>query len=132
MKIEIIPGDPRFVRLLEDFTGYIDTLKRLCTIPKGFVFDLESVPLLRGSNPEAGGWHDYFCRTDSDPVVDKETAAKIYEEFQSFYDEQEAGGFFNRLWDWICRHVKTDVVRVAQGYFHKHKVMATYEEMKGE
>ena len=77
IKMEIITGDYRFVRLLEDFHFYSDVLGRWCCIPKGFVFDLESVPFIRGTNPEAGAVHDYVCRTDSDPVVSKTNAAKI-------------------------------------------------------
>jgi hypothetical protein len=129
--IEIIPGDAKFVRLIQPFNFRSDVLGRWCTIPAGFVFDLESVPLLRGTNPEAGAIHDYLCRIDSDPVVSKWTAARVYEEFQAFYDQKESGNIFNRAWDWIRRIVKTGVVAVAPGYFHRHKVMATYEEMTG-
>jgi hypothetical protein len=131
IKIEIIPGDCRLVRLLEPFTFYSEVLGRLVTIPAGFVFDLESVPLLRGTNPEAGAVHDYLCRIDSDPVVSKTVAAQVYQELQDYYDEQESGNWLNRAWDWIRRQVKTGVVIVAPGYFHKWPVMATYEEMKG-
>lgn len=129
IKIEIIPGDSRYVRLLEDFRFYSDVLGRWCCIPKSFVFDLESVPLIRGTNPEAGAVHDYVCRKDSDPVVDKTTAAKIYLEFQGYYDQKETGNFFNRAWDWIRRGIKTSVVWVAPRYFHRFPVMATYEEI---
>jgi hypothetical protein len=129
MKTELILGDYRFVRLLEDFTFYSTILGEWCTIPRGFVFDLESVPLLRGTNPESGGVHDYLCRIDSDPVVDKLTAAKVYFEFQGYFDEKESGNIFNRLWDWMRRTVKTGVVMLVPGYFHKYKVMATYEEL---
>ena len=130
LKIEVIPGDSRYVRLLEQFRFYSDTVSSFCFIPRGFVFDLESVPVIRGTNPEAGAIHDYFCRIDSYPVVDKETAAKIYFEFQAFYDRQESGNWFNRIWDWIRRRVKTRVVEVAPDYFHKFSVMATYEELR--
>ena len=129
IKIEIIPGDARYVRLLEDFHFYSDVLKRWCCIPKGFVFDLESVPLLRGTNPEAGAVHDYVCRTDSDPVCDKTMAAKIYLELQRYYDEKETGNWLNRGWDWFRRGFKVSVVWIAPGYFHKFPVMATYEEI---
>ena len=129
IKVEHIKGDYKRVRLLEDFHFYSDILKRWCCIPKGFVFDFESVPLLQGTNPEAGAIHDYLCRTDSDPVVDKTTAAQVYLEFQGYFDEMESGNWFNRFWDWISRGVKTAVVWIAPGYFHKFPVMATYEEI---
>lgn len=129
IKIEIIPGDYRYVRLLEDFHFYSDVLGRWCCIPAGFVFDLESVPLLRGTNPEAGAIHDYVCRIDSDPVCSKTVAAQVYLEFQGFYDQKESGNIFNRAWDWFTRGLKTSVVWVAPGYFHEFTVAATYEEI---
>lgn len=128
IKIEIIPGDSRYVRLLEDFHFYSDVIGRWCCIPKSFVFDLESVPLIRGTNPEAGAVHDYVCRKDSDPVVDKTTCAKIYLEFQKYYDLQE-DGIFNAAWDFIRRWFKTGVVWLTPLYFHKYNVLATYEEI---
>jgi hypothetical protein len=131
LRIERIPGDPRYVRLLRDFGFYSDILERLCKVPALFVEDEESVPLFKGTNPEAGLIHDYFSRKDSDPIVSKEVAAKIYFEFQEYFDKQEKG-WMNKIWDWIRRKVKADVVIVAPGYFHKHCVMATYEEMVGE
>lgn len=129
VKIEIIPGDARYYRLLEDFVFYSDALGEWCIIPSGFIFDLESVPLIKGTNPEAGAVHDYLCRIDSDPVVSKTTAAKVYNEFQNYYDQKESGNVLNRFWDWIRRVVKTSVVMLAPGYFHKFKVLATYEEI---
>ena len=132
IKIEIIPGDYKYVRLLENFWFYSDVLQRWCMIPKFFVFDLESVPVVRGTNPESGAIHDYLCRSDSDPIVDKDTAARVYEEFQEYYDDQEPKTWYNSAWDWLRRLVKTEAVEVASGYFHKHKVMAYYEELVGE
>jgi hypothetical protein len=129
IKVEHIKGDYKRVRLLTDFRFYSDVLSRWCCIPAGFVFDFESVPLLQGTNPEAGAIHDYLCRTDSDPVVDKSTAAKVYLEFQRYFDEMESGNWINRFWDWISRGVKTAVVWIAPGYFHKFPVKASYEEI---
>ena len=129
IKIEIIPGDPRYVRLLETFRFYTEIIGFYCYIPKGFVLDLESVPLIRGTNPEAGAIHDYFCRFDSIPIVSKEMAAEIYEEFQVYYDAMESGNWFNRAWDWVRRRVKTRVVEITPSYFHKFSVVTTYEEM---
>lgn len=142
IKFERIPGDPRFVRLLEDFWFYSTLLKRWCCIPEGFVCDEESVPLLKGTNPEAGTIHDYLCRTDSDPVVSKVTAAQVYLEFQTYYDKLEVE---RARWKWLAelkrivnescdvarRRLKRNVVVVYGGYFHLHKVGATYEEVAG-
>lgn len=130
IKVEIIPGDYRYVRVLKNWKFYSDVLGRWCRIPAGFVFDLESVPLLKGTNPEAGAVHDYVCRIDSDPVCTKTQAARIYLEFQRYYDNKESGAI-NRAWDGVRRLVKTAVVWVAPFYFHKFKVLATYEEITG-
>jgi hypothetical protein len=131
MKIEIIPGDPRYVRLTQSFQFYSAILKCWSKIPHGFVFDLESIPLLRGSNPEAGGIHDYLCRIDSTPVVTKWVAARVYCEFQAYYDEMESGNIFNRALDAVCRWGKSGFVAVYPSclYWHKYKVMASYEEI---
>jgi hypothetical protein len=129
MRCEFVPGDYRFVRLLDPLRFCSVVLGCRCEVPAGFVFDLESAPLLRGTNPESGLIHDYLCRTDSVPVVTKQRAASVYAEFQAYYDEQESGNWFNRAWDWIRRGAKTLAVRLAPGYFHRHAVGATYEEM---
>ena len=57
------------------------------------------------------------------------TAAKVYLEFQGYFDEMESGNWINRFWDWISRGVKTAVVWIAPGYFHKFPVKASYEEI---
>jgi hypothetical protein len=131
LKVELIPGDSRYVCTTKEFPFRSAILDMWCEIPVGFIFDLESVPLLRGSNPEAGAVHDYLCRIDSRPVVTKWQAAQVYFDIQDYFDEKESGNWINRGWDWICRQVKTGVVIVAPGYFHKYKVMATYEEIVG-
>ena len=128
IKIERIPGT-QYVRLFEDFHFFSVILARWCCIPKGFVYDEESIPVVRGSNPEAGAIHDYLSRRNSVPVVGKDTAAAVYEEFQIYYDDMEKG-FFNRLWDWIRRLIKTDAVELTPGYFHRHSVTATYEDLE--
>lgn len=128
IKIERIPGT-KYVRLLADFHFFSVILGRWCCIPKGFIYDEESVPILRGTNPEAGAIHDFLCRFDSDPIVDKQTAANVYEEFQIFYNAMDRG-WFDKIWDWIKEHIKTDAVRLAPGYFHKLPVMATVEEVE--
>jgi len=134
IKIERIPGY-KYVRLIDNFWFYSTILGRWCCIPKGFIYDEESVPLLRGTNPEAGAIHDYLCRSDSDPIVDQLTAAKVYREFIAYYNEiepKESNKFkewLDAIYDFIKMRVKPDIVIVAQGYFHKLPVMATLEQV---
>lgn len=142
IKIERFCGDARYVLLLEPFKFYSDILKQWCIVPKGFIYDEESVPFIKGTNPEAGLIHDYLCRYDSIPIVTKKIAALVYREFQNYYDSMEEDKDIesikeyvmaktNRLWDWIRRNmIKTPVVILAPGYFHKLSVYATYEEVK--
>jgi len=127
IKIERIPGT-KYVRLIEPFWFYSVVLGRWCYIPKGFIYDEESVPVLRGTNPEAGAIHDYLCRYDSDPIIDQVTAAKVYDEFQGYYNNMDKG-WLDTAWDFIKRHIKTDAVIVAHGYFHRLPVMATLEQV---
>lgn len=129
VKIERIPGT-KLVRLLEDFWFYSVVLGRWCCIPAGFIYDEESVPILKGSNPEAGLIHDYLCRKDSDPVVDKLIAAKVYYEFQKYYNSLDEETALDDVWDFIKSHVKRDAVIVAIGYFHKLTVNAPLEEVR--
>jgi len=131
MKTEFIPGDCRYVRLLEDFYVCLDTLGRWVGPPAGFVFDLESIPLLRSDNPEAGCVHDYLSRSDSDPCVTTYTAALCYYEVQDYFDSQEKGGIIKRALKRTWRYIKIlAVVAATRMYFHKHKVMDSYEVIK--
>lgn len=130
MKIEFIFGDYKYVRLLEDFIIYSDRLGKEIIIPKGFVHDNESVPLFKGTNPEAGCIHDYFSRKDSNPIVTAKIASKLYDDFLWYFDELEPGNFFNRTWDYIRRKVKVFVVRYFTFYFHKCNVMDPYGVVK--
>ena len=77
--------------------------------------------------------HDYLCRIDSVPVVAKKQAAEVYYEIMECRDglpDKEttlgAVSLFFRRW------IKYGVVRVWPGYFHKHTVNATYEEMQAD
>ena len=135
IKIERIPGT-RLVRTIAPFPFYSTILKRWSTIPLGFIYDEESVPVLRGTNPEAGAIHDYLCRKDSDPVVDKLTAAAVYREFIAYYSSIEPKqsnrfkAWLNAVYDYIKMRIKPDAVIVAPGYFHKLPVMATLEQVQ--
>lgn len=126
--VEYFPGDPCRCVLIKPLKAHSDVLGMDVEAPVGFVNDLESVPIVKGTNNESGVWHDYFSRYDSIPVVDKLTCARIYLEFQKYYDLQERG-ILNMAWDFIRRWVKTGVVVLAPRYFHRLSVMATYEEI---
>jgi hypothetical protein len=144
----------RFVQLVTPFRGFSDVIANLgapaimidghlCNfdIPVGFVQDFESVPIVRGSNKRGGTVHDYFCRTNSIPVVTKPQAAAAYREIMAYtyqIDDKRGEGFVNGIKDdyydfrdWIKRWSKWAVVYVAPGYFHKHLVMATAKEIAG-
>lgn len=135
IKIERIPGC-KLVRTIAPFPFYSVILGRWSEISAGFIYDEESIPVLRGSNPEAGAIHDYLCRYNSDPVVDKITAAKVYREFIAFYNKLEPQPankikkWLNNIYDFIKMRIKPDVVIVAPGYFHKLPVEATLEQVK--
>ena len=131
IRTEKILGDYRYEKVVEDFWFYSGILRMWCCIPAGFIYDNESVPFLKGTNPEAGGIHDYLSRKNSVPVVAKQVAADVYREFQEYFDEMESGNEFNRCWDWIRRTVKIGFVRTWPGYWHTFTVEATYKEITG-
>jgi hypothetical protein len=120
----------RFVRIVSPFVFWSEVLQCLVVVPSGFVYDYESVPLVRGTNKRGGTAHDYLCRKDSRPVVDKATAAAVYREIMDHCYALEERGIWARVRDWSRSWLKWAVVRVAPGYFHKFKVSATYEEIK--
>lgn len=134
IRCELIEGDPRYIRHTEPWSFYSEVLGDWCDAPAGFVNDTESVPIVRGSNREAGAGHDLLCRVDFKTrdkgiTPTKWQAAKVYFEIQDFYDEKESGNWLNRAGNWISRKVKTGVVIVWLGYWHKFNVLASYEEM---
>jgi hypothetical protein len=107
-------------------------LKSYVTIPAGFVQDLESVPLVRGTNARGGLVHDYLCRIDSDPVVTKAQAAAVYYEIMLYcYSLDTRKGWLQSIKERAQAWIKWAVVRVAWGYFHKHYVMDTAEDIAG-
>ena len=99
-------------KLTEQFFFQSDILGRTCVIQPGFICDLESVPILRGTCRIGGIVHDYLCRIDSRPIVTKKIAADVYKEFLIF---RGAG-----WWRWQAKYW---TVRAAFGYFHKLKVL---------
>ena len=121
----------KYIILHESFTYYSDILKQQVTIPKRFCCDLESVPLFKASSKIGGVIHDYFCRSDSSPVVSKQVAADLYLEAQTCRDRMIFEGRAKSFWRTIKRHVKTLTVRLVPGYFHKFKVLSTLEDIRG-
>ena len=112
--------DHKYSRLVRGWSSYSEVLECLIYIPRGFVYDHESVPLFKGTSHRGGLGHDYLCRTDSIPVVTKKQAADVYLEIMTIQG--------NARWR---RYLKYWTVRVWPGYFHKHSVNATYEEISG-
>lgn len=127
----------QYVRLAQPFSFESDVLKEyglesIVIVPTGFVMDYESVPIVRGTNKRGGTAHDYLCRSDSIPVVTKAIAAEVYREIMEHCYSLEDGNIFSRFSNWLRRWIKWGVVYLAPEYFHKHKVLATYEEMRGD
>ena len=112
--------DSKYARMVFPFVYYSDILNKIIEIPIGFVFDYESVPLIKGTSKRGGAIHDYLCRIDSIPVVTKKVAAEIYLEAMTA-----------RKNPWGRRYIKYWAVRIAWGYFHVLKVLATYKEISG-
>ena len=113
--------DSKYARIIFPFVYYSDLLDDIIEVPSGFVFDYESVPIIRGTSKRSGTLHDYLCRIDSIPVVTKKVAADVYLEAMT---ERK-----NARWR---RYIKYWAVRIAWGYFHKFKVASTYKEISGK
>ena len=131
-------GSGKYARLAVPFKFYSRVLKRWVIVPEGFVFDFESVPFLRGTCPEAGCAHDYLCRKDSNPIVSKAMAAEVYFEVldyvyamddldhpQTFPGKLESA--LDLVIDTTRKWLKYWAVCLAPGYFHRYKVMDSYE-----
>jgi hypothetical protein len=125
----------RYVRIVEPFGFESDVLKKhgfypRVYIPVGFVMDYESVPVVRGTNKRGGAAHDYLCRIDSIPVVSKAVSAEVYREIMKHCYTLTDRSWRQKVRDCLRAWIKWAVVRVAWGYWHKHKVSASYEEMR--
>ena len=119
----------KYAELVEPFVYQSSGLDKIIIIPRSFICDYESVPLLKASSKRAGVIHDYLCRADSIPVVTKQMAATIYNESQAHRDELLDEGKVRFVIRNIIRIVKTFVVRVAWGYFHRFDVAAKLEDI---
>ena len=121
----------KYARLSQSFVYRSMYLNQSLIIHEGFVFDYESVPLLKATSKRGGLIHDYLCRTDSTPVVTKQEAATVYLEAQECRDQMLESNIFSKLGRFLRRHTKTLVVRAAPGYFHKFSISATLEDLTG-
>ena len=110
--------DYKYSRITKPYRFKSTLLKCTVTVPKGFVYDHESIPIIKGTSHRGGLIHDYLCRSDSIPVVDKKTAADVYLEVMTLRGNP-----------WYRRYVKYWAVRLAFGYFHKHSVLDSYQEI---
>lgn len=123
----------KYSRLYARFAVYSDVLGCVVEAPIGFVHDYESVPVIKGTSKRGGVIHDYLSRSDSVPVVTKKQAADVYLEVMKCRDGlPDKGTTLGAFSLWLRRWVKYAVVLVAPRYFHRHKVMATFEEMSGQ
>jgi len=124
--------DGVYAELTSDFGYYSQRLDCEIWVPKGFITDLESVPVLRSKSKRAGVIHDYLSRLDAYPYVSKAMAAKIYLEVMATRDRlyYTNAPWYKKAWLGIYRFSKAHIVRWCPGYWKKHKINATYEEMK--
>jgi len=139
--------DYKYVRFWEPFSIYSEVLKGWICFPVLFVCDRESVPFIKGTSIRAGYSHDLVSRKDAiqyiifdDPKtavkeITKELAADVYLEIMEKRYALVCKGvtgvkkYLKKTDAWTRRYVKYWAVRFAWGYFHKHKVLATYEEI---
>lgn len=88
-----------------------DAILGTIIVPKGFICDYESVPLIRGSSKRAGVIHDYLYRIDSVPRVSRHAADRMYLRIMKFLKVS-----------WPRRIVKYNAVRFFGGdSYHKLK-----------
>jgi hypothetical protein len=124
--------DGVYSQLKESFEFYSAVLGCDIYIPEGFITDFESVPVLRTTSKRAGVIHDYLCRIDAYPSVPKQLAARVYHEAMACRDRlyYSQSPWYIRTKLFCYRWIKSSVVRVAWGYWKKHKVMASYAEIR--
>lgn len=87
LKAEHLPGQSRLIKLLGPLHFYSSVLRRVVSVPTGFVCDMESIPRLPfaywicgESSPESGVLHDYLYRHDSNPRLSRSEADRVYRE----------------------------------------------------
>jgi len=126
--------DGKYNELTKRFGFHSDVLGCAVWVPIEFVCDMESVPLFRTTNKRAGVIHDYLCRIDAVPTVTKSLAAKVYLEAMTTRDKlyYHKRPWYFRSWLFVYRHFKSRVVRIAWGYWKKHRVFDTLNQIKGK
>ena len=120
-----------YAKLVQPFKYYSELLDKVIEVPVEFIFDYESVPIIKGTSKRGGLIHDYFSRYDSIPIVTKQRAATVYLESQKCRDQSIKSNWFSKFTRYLRRNIKTLVVRVAPGYFHRLSVMATLKDIDG-
>lgn len=133
-KLRVEAIDSKYVRLTKPFVFVSRVLKDngyggMVIMPVGFTFDYESIPripivylLLAHTSKRGGAVHDYLYRKDSIPIVTRKIADQVYLEIMI---ERK-----NAKWR---RWLKYYGVRIFSRWsFHKIKVAASYEKIKGD
>ena len=146
----------RYVMLYEPFGFQSDVLKShglkdVIYGPPGFVFDFESIPnIIRGpigENKRGGAAHDILSRKNVCPGITQSIAADVYFEIMTYCDSIDTQRFakskhpslpnavilpYVLTRDWMARWIKSEVVRYwPSGYWQKHELMATCQEIAG-
>ena len=128
--VKILNG--KYISLYKPFIYHSTLLNMDINVPVDFICDFESVPLLKGTSNRGGVLHDYLCRIDSVPKVNKQEAASVYHEAMELRDRLSTN---SKLWKkkmFFKRWIKSSVVRIVPGYFHKLKVNANINEICGK
>ncbi len=112
--------DAEYSEILAPWSFHSNALGCNVTVPAGFIYDHESIPLFKGTSKRGGLVHDYLSRIDSKPVCTKKGAARAYKEVMTI-QKNEAWRIFRNYW----------IVRFWPGYFHKYSIKATYEKISG-
>ena len=114
--------DHKYSRLNAQYAFKSRVLECMVIVPKGFVYDHESVPFIKGTSHRGGLVHDYLCRTDSIPVVTKKQASDVYLEVMKYRGNS-----------WWRRYLKSWFVKYTPlpKFFHVLKVSASYEDITG-
>ena len=124
--------DGEYNQLTERFGFYSEILGCAFYLPSGFITDFESVPLIKSYCKRGGAGHDYLCRKDAVPTVTKKLAAKVYLEMMQAKDRE----FPPETWraktkQKIWRYIKYTAVKYAWGYWKKHRVFDSLNQIKG-
>lgn len=122
--------DSRYFELHWPLRYQSDILGDIIEVPVGFIYDHESVPIIKGTSNRGGAIHDFLCRKDNpfSEKVDMQKAADIYFEAMECRDKL-LGDSWSQKWR---RWVKSNFVRLNWcGFWHRWSVKSTYEEIKG-